>query len=158
MSHFDKAIIDVLRHEGGLVNSPQDPGGLTNFGLSQRTYPKLDLRHITKSEAIEIYRRDFWYPKYDRMPYEIAAKVFDIAVNCGARTAHKLLQRAAQVIDDGVIGNRTIDAVNAFSVGALLDNITIEQKKFYAAVVHNRPTSSIFMAGWTHRAEWHPIA
>lgn len=158
MSHFDRAVLDVLKHEGGYVRNPQDPGGETNFGISKRVYPREDIKGMTKARAIAIYRRDYWHPKYDLMPYQVAAKVFDMAVNMGAKQAHKLLQRAAGVVDDGVIGNKTVQAVNAFSVGALLDNITIEQNKYYAAVVRNRPTSSIFMAGWTHRAAWHPTA
>ena len=158
MSHFDKAILAVLKHEGGYVNNPNDPGGETRYGICKRSYPKVDIKNLTQAEAIEIYRRDFWNPKYERMPYEIAAKVFDIAVNMGQRQAHKLLQRAVNVVDDGIIGGKTIAAVMAMSIGALLDNITIEQIKYYKAVVKNRPTSSIFMAGWINRAEWHPVA
>ena len=158
MSHFDKAILAVLKHEGGYVNNPNDPGGETRYGICKRSYPKVDIKNLTQAEAIEIYRRDFWNPQYERMPYEIAAKVFDIAVNMGQRQAHKLLQRAVNVVDDGIIGGKTIAAVMAMSIGDLLDNITIEQIKYYKAVVYNRPTSSVFMAGWLKRASWHPVA
>lgn len=156
MSHFDRAILSVLQHEGGLANNPADPGGLTNFGLCQRTYPRLDIKALTKEKAIDIYRRDFWHPKYDLMPYQIAAKVFDMAVNMGAGQAHKLLQRAAGVVSDGVIGNGTTKAVNGFDVGELLNKITAEQMKFYNAVIEKKPTSKAFLAGWSHRANWHP--
>jgi len=158
MSHFDRAIISVLFHEGGYVNNPHDPGGETNFGISKRSYPNVDIKNLTKDEAIAIYRRDFWQSCYDKMPYQIAAKVFDMAVNMGVSTAHKLLQRAAQVTPDGIIGSKTLAAIAGFSVGALLDNITIEQIKYYKSVVHNRPTSAIFMAGWERRADWRPVA
>lgn len=158
MSHFDKAILNVLRHEGGYVNSPQDPGGETKFGICKRTYPMLDIRNLTEQDAIRIYRRDFWSFQYDRMPYVIAAKIFDMAVNMGAKQAAKLLQRAAGVVDDGLIGPATIKAINITEEKDLLDRITAEQMKYYHAVVKNRPTSSAFMAGWTHRAEWHPVA
>lgn len=158
MSHFDKAILNVLKHEGGYVNSTQDPGGETKYGICKRTYPMLDIRNLTEQDAIRIYRRDFWSFQYDRMPYVIAAKTFDMAVNMGAKQAAKLLQRAVEVDDDGVIGPATIKAVNAIDAGTLLDSITAEQIKYYNAVVKSRPPSSVFMAGWTHRAEWHPVA
>lgn len=158
MSHFEKAIINILRHEGGYVNHPQDPGGETNFGICKRTYPMVDIRNLTEQDAIRIYRRDFWSFQYDKMPYVIAAKTFDMAVNMGAKQAAKLLQRAAGVADDGIIGPATIKAINGTDETGLLDNITAKQMEYYKAVVNNKPTSSIFMAGWTHRAKWHPVA
>jgi lysozyme family protein len=157
MSHFDKAIVDVLRHEGGYANSPQDPGGETKYGICKRSYPSLDIKALKQADAIAIYRRDFWQRRYDEMPYQVAAKTFDMAVNMGIGQAHKLLQRAVGTDDDGIIGKMTIAAINAMSVGAVLDNITTEQITFYKAVVNNKPTSSVFMAGWIHRAEWHPV-
>lgn len=158
MSNFDRAILDVLKHEGGYVNDPADRGGATNFGLSQRTYPMIDMKQLTRDDAIAIYRRDFWQKRYDEMPYQIAAKTFDMAVNMGIGQAHKLLQRAVGAVDDGIIGPKTLAMIDGMDADDVLRRITAEQKKFYAAVVHNRPTSSVFMAGWTHRAEYHPAA
>jgi len=60
MSVFDRAIKYVLKHEGGLVNDPADPGGLTNRGITQRDYPHLDIAHLTEAETIAIYRKDYW--------------------------------------------------------------------------------------------------
>jgi lysozyme family protein len=54
MSNFDLAVEFVLRHEGGLVHNPHDPGGTTNFGISQRAYPEVDIGNLTRDEAKEI--------------------------------------------------------------------------------------------------------
>jgi lysozyme family protein len=156
MSHFYKAILPVLKHEGGFVDNPNDPGGATKWGISQRTYPLLDIRALTEQDAIAIYKRDFWAFQYDRMPYVVAAKVFDMAVNMGAKTAAKILQRAVEVVADGIIGPATIKAIESADEAVLLGNITLEQLKYYKAVVKNKPTTAVFMAGWTKRANWHP--
>ncbi|MFZ4858881.1 MAG: glycoside hydrolase family 108 protein [Desulfuromonadaceae bacterium] len=156
MSHFDKAILSVLRHEGGYVNHPSDPGGETNFGICKRSYPKLDIKALTKEEAIEIYRTDYWRYAYDKMPYRIAAKIFDIAVNMGYTPAHKILQRAVGAVDDGIVGPRTLELTNGMDEQTVLDNISEEQKKYYQAIIKRRPESAVFMAGWTKRAEWQP--
>ena len=59
---FVRAIDRVLIHEGGDADDPRDPGGRTRWGISQRTYPTLDIRRLTRTEAIALYRRDFWTP------------------------------------------------------------------------------------------------
>lgn len=156
MSHFDKAILSVLEHEGGYCNVPQDPGGETNYGICKRNYPQLDIKSLTKTSAINIYRADYWRGYYDEMPYAIAAKVFDMAVNMGHSRASKILQKALHITADGVIGKQTLAAVNSADVQTLLDNITKEQAAYYKAIVDKRPASNIFMAGWLNRANWHP--
>ena len=50
----------VLKSEGGYVNDPHDPGGETNFGISKRAYPSVDIKHLTKEGAIAIYKKDYW--------------------------------------------------------------------------------------------------
>ena len=58
MAAFEDALDLVLKHEGGYVNHPKDPGGETNYGISKRAYPDLDIRHITEEEVASIYRKD----------------------------------------------------------------------------------------------------
>lgn len=98
--------------EGGLVNNPKDKGGITNFGISQATYPDLDIANMTKSEAVQIYYEDFWTPiEGDKMPQELAINVFDAAVNMGVEKAIELMQTALEVIPDGDIGAKTLSAM-----------------------------------------------
>lgn len=156
MSHFDKAILCVLEHEGGYVHHPADPGGETNFGICKRSYPALDIKSLTRTSAINIYRADFWRVEYDKMPYEVAAKVFDMAVNMGKYQAHKLLQRAVGVDADGIIGSKTLTAISQLPVKTVLATITLEQKMFYSKLVERKPSSRVFLSGWFKRAEWHP--
>lgn len=156
MSHFDKAILEVLKHEGGYVNNRNDPGGETNFGICKRVYPNIDIYALTKQEAIDIYRRDYWRLYYDLMPYRIAAKVFDMSVNMGHGQSHKILQRAAGCVDDGIVGKFTLAAIEKLDVDTLLNRITEEQKEFYGRLIDKRPQSAVFAQGWNKRAEWQP--
>ena len=57
---FLVAVEVVLTHEGGYTNNPADPGGETNYGISKRSYPQLDIKALTREQAVEIYRQDWW--------------------------------------------------------------------------------------------------
>lgn len=155
MSTFDRAIKYVLKHEGGLVNDKADPGGLTNRGITERDYPHLDIVNLTEAETIDIYRKDYWRPVYDEMTDKDAAcKIFDMAVNMGHRQAHRLLQRAVGVRDDGVFGNETLKAAN--ECPDLVQALCTQQAEFYHKLVIKRPVMLKFLRGWLTRANWKP--
>lgn len=155
MIMFDRAIKYVLQHEGGLVNDPADPGGLTNRGITQRDYPHIDIRALTEAETIAIYRKDYWRPVYDEMTdADAACKIFDMAVNMGHRQAHKLLQRGVGVDDDGVFGPVTLAAANGCH--NLTDRLCKQQAEFYQVLVMKRPALHKFLNGWLNRARWRP--
>src|SRR5690606_38914271 len=124
---FCRAVEMVLRHEGGYVYDPADPGGETKYGISKRSYPQLDIRNLIREQAIEIYRRDWWDRYgYDRIKsLDVATKVLDLAVNMGPAAAHRLLQEALvflghQLAVDGILGPKTLAAVNAEAPPRLL--------------------------------------
>lgn len=87
---FNYCVEQILKHEGGYVNDPRDPGGETNFGISKRAYPNLDIKSLTKEVAIEIYRRDYWN-RIDKTFPELNLLVFDAAVNQGVSAANNLV-------------------------------------------------------------------
>lgn len=102
MNNFLKVFDRVISHEGGYVNDPADPGGETKFGISKRSYPKLNIADLTLEQAIVIYRTDFWDKiKGDQLPFPVAYQLFDFAANSGISTAIRYLQRAIGVADDG---------------------------------------------------------
>lgn len=156
MSNFDKAIIAVLAHEGGYVNHPADPGGETNFGITKRDHPRVDIKHLTRAQAIEIYRRDYWREYMDRMPAGVAAKHFDMCVNMGHFRAVKLLQRAMGCDEDGHIGPITLSAVAVHNPVDLIDRLAQVQLDYYRSLVEHDPAKLVFMSGWERRAGWKP--
>lgn len=92
----------LIGAEGGYVNNPKDPGGETNWGISKRAYPDLDIKALTRGQARDIYKRDFWDRCHaDELPWSVAFQAFDFAVNSGIETAVRYLQRALEVADDG---------------------------------------------------------
>jgi len=92
---FEKAMTFVAKWEGGYVNNPSDPGGETNFGISKKAYPSVDIKTLTKEQAAAIYKRDYWNTmgcNILRWPMNLV--VFDTAVNIGCAKAAELRTRA----------------------------------------------------------------
>lgn len=109
--NFDLAFDRLLGHEGGYSNDSRDPGGETNWGISKRAYPDVDIKALTQDQAKAIYRRDYWVAvRADELPDSVRFDVFDAAVNHGVTQSAKWLQRAAGAQPDGVIGAQTVAA------------------------------------------------
>lgn len=146
---FERAVDLILKHEGGYVDHASDPGGRTNFGISQRAYPDLNIKELTRYEAIDIYRSDYWLCcQCDKMPGGIGLSVFDFAVNAGNARAIRTLQYVLGVAVDGVIGPKTLAAAqdaDTVEVYAYADQRMI----FYKGLT----TFSTFGRGWTRRTE-----
>lgn len=143
-------VIDfTLEEEGGLSNDPADPGGLTNFGISQRAYPDVDVRNLTRDGAIAIYRRDYWARIHgDQLPAGVDLMVFDMAVNAGMASSAKVLQRCLGVDADGVIGEtETLPAALAADAGKLIATLRAAQLALYESL----PGWHEFGAGWGGR-------
>jgi lysozyme family protein len=162
MSDFQRAIISVLQHEGGLVNHTHDPGGITHFGISLRylqqqdpTLTAEDVKNLTQEAAIKIYQTDWWerYQYSAIQPQEIATKLFDLAINMGSQHAHICLQRALRAatgklfLEDGLLGEKSFTAINTAPPAIVLAALKSEAAGFYRSL--NKPE---FETGWLNRA------
>ena len=89
---FEKSMRFVLSWEGTtLVKDPDDPGGTTKYGISQKSHPSLDIENLTLDEAKELYYRKYWLPadcQIYKWPWCLV--IFDTAVNMGLQTARVL--------------------------------------------------------------------
>lgn len=139
-------VIDKI--EGGYVDDKNDPGGETKYGLSKKSYPNLDIKSLTKDDAIKIYKIDYWDKiKCDLMGDALAAHVFDSSINCGVKSTIKMLQRAVCVKDDGIFGSITKNAVyNANELISLMSFIN-ERYKYYRSL----KLYHIYGKGWENR-------
>lgn len=91
-----------------------DSGGKTKFGISARAYPDLDIDKLSLSDAIIIYKRDYWDAvRADELPQPLDIFVFDAAVNQGVPAAVRMLQHCAGVAQDGIIGKGTLGAIRS---------------------------------------------
>lgn len=115
MADFNKCIKFILKHEGGYVDNPDDPGKKTKYGISKKQYPKLDIKNITIEEATRIYRNDYWNKiQGDKIEDDkLALQIFDFAVNAGVKRAVKLIQRICFVKIDGIMGPLTLKSINS---------------------------------------------
>lgn len=174
MSSFELAIPVVLKHEGGFADNPKDPGGATNWGISIRYLRSIgeildldgdgdmdaaDMQLLPQGTAIEVYREFIWDPgRYGHISdQDVATKVFDLAVNMGARQAHKLLQRALRacgvtLTEDGVIGMVTLAATNKVPGFPQLAALRSEAAGFYRALAATKPDLAVFLNNWIRRA------
>lgn len=150
----------VISNEGGYVKHPSDPGGETKYGISSKQYPDLDIKELTKEDAIRIYTEDYWAKyKYNLIRDDsLAFKVLDMAVNLGPITANRLLQEAINTLGgtlvvDGIFGPKTLREVNSFDP-TTLENVLrhLQEKRYLYLVVYN-PELKVFLKGWMKRAK-----
>ena len=164
-----RMIDDILRREGGFVNHPNDRGGATNFGITQRTLAAArghavtvdDVRNLTRDEARRIYRTNYCTrPKIDRLPSLLQPILFDMSINHGPGTAIRMLQQvlgdAGQPCDvDGGIGDETIAAARraADALGSALVNRLVDRRvSFFETIVAGDASQGVFLRGWLNRA------
>ena len=170
MASFDKAIPTILKHEGGYVNDLLDPGGETNFGISKRSFPDVDIKNLSEDQAIDIYRERYWlHHIYDAIvDQDTATKVFDLAVNMGHRAAHRLLQKSLRKFRhvafknaynmpnlkiDGIFGPKTLEAVNAAEPSSVLAELRIQAAVYYVNLMVKKPGLVRFAYNWMRRAQ-----
>lgn len=142
MADFLTAVTKTLNYEGGLVDNPADPGGLTNFGISLRAHPDLtadDIRTMTRNRAVGIYRQKYWLNLYDQIESQpVANSLFDFGVTSGIHTAVQALQGVLFMqgtpAQDGQFGLNTLYAMNRQKESTLLQEFTVERLRFYAGL------------------------
>lgn len=145
---FNDFIERLLSHEGGYVNDPRDPGGETQWGISKRSYPSINIKALTREQAIAIYRRDFWEKSgADKLAPAVAFNVLDGAVNSGITQSIRWLQRAAGVADDGVWGKVTAAAVTKADPNDLVLRYNAARLDFMTRL----STWDRFGKGWARR-------
>ena len=146
--NFDQSFQKLIGHEGGYVNNPADPGGETKFGISRRSYPLEDIKRMTLDRAKVLYQRDYWGPAgCDAVPDGIKSDLFDTAVNSGVATAIRLLQNAVGAAPDGMLGPKTLQAINDMPAPRLVARFNGWRLAFMA----NTPQWDTFSRGWVRR-------
>jgi len=155
-TNFEDALAALLKHEGGYVNHPSDPGGMTNLGVTKRVWEEwvnrpvdeAEMRALTPDTVAPLYKAKYWDMVHgDQLPSGVDLCVFDCAVNSGVKRAAKFLQRAVGVDDDGVIGRGTLAAVEALAPEEIIDRFCAERLSFLEAL----PTFATFGKGWSRR-------
>lgn len=144
-------------YEGGFVDHPEDPGGATNYGVTQRVYDNFrdshgverrSVRYITDTEVDEIYRQQYWNPILgDQLPSGVDLAVHDYAVNSGVPKAVKDLQRILGVTVDGHLGIITLAESKKRDPKQLITQLCQARMAFLKRLKHWKH----FGRGWTRR-------
>ena len=159
---FEECLARVLKHECGYVNDPLDTGGRTNLGVTQRVWEEwvghpvseADMRALTPQKIAPMYKMKYWNPSYcEKLPKGLDYVVFDFAVNAGPGRSVKTLQQAIGVVADGVIGPRTMAAINGANPKELISKFSDARTDFYQGIVARKPDQVRFIRGWLNRVE-----
>jgi lysozyme family protein len=154
--NWDACFTMVLKHEGGFVNHPKDPGGMTNLGVTRtnwelylnRDVTEAEMRALTPEIVKPFYKKNYWDKiKGDELPSGVDYAAYDLAVNSGTSKAAKYLQRIAGVADDGVIGPRSLEALEKCYPADTVDELCHMRMDFLKGL----NTFDTFGKGWTSR-------
>jgi len=154
--NFEKCLAMVLKHEGGFVNHPKDPGGMTNLGVTRKVWEEwvghsvdeLTMRSLGPEDVAPLYKKNYWDKcRCDDLPSGVDFAVFDLAVNSGPGRSSKFLQKSLGVAADGAIGPATLTAVSQANPQELASKICTIRLEFLQAL----PTWGTFGKGWGRR-------
>ena len=157
-SNFDYCLPKFLRHEGGYVDHPRDPGGATNMGVTianfrryvKRNGTKADLRRITREQVAKVFKAHYWDKvKGDALPSGVDYAVADFAINSGPSRAAKYLQAVVGVKQDGKIGPATLTAVDAMDPATIVKRLCANRLAFMKRL----RIWSTFGRGWKRRVD-----
>ena len=156
--NFVKSLHHVLKSEGGFVDHPDDPGGVTNKGITARTYENFlggpvdvqMMRDIPDNHVEEIYKDMYWeVVRADDLPAGVDLCVFDFGVNAGPIRSAKMLQSCVDATEDGVIGPKTLARVSEQDTEELIKLFSIKREEYYKSLRH----FETFGRGWLRRNE-----
>jgi lysozyme family protein len=156
--NFKDCLDLVLKHEGGYIDHPKDPGGRTNLGVTQRVWEEWighpatekDMRELTPAIVAPMYEMRYWRTSYcEKLPRGLDLLVFSMAVNAGAGRSVKLLQDAIGVVADGVIGPNTMTKINEANVETLIDKFSEARTAYYRGL----KLFPVFGKGWLNRTD-----
>lgn len=154
--NFDAALKAILHHEGGYVNHPRDPGGMTNLGVTKRVWEEwvgheVDekaMRGLTPEMVAPLYKQKYWDRiRGDDLPAGVDYAVFDAAVNSGPGRAAKWLQTAVGAVPDGAIGPATMGRVADMKSTDIIEKYQATRLAFMQSL----PTWDTFGRGWGRR-------
>jgi len=154
----DPEVIDGLcitksqKKKVGYVNDPYDTGGETKFGIAQN-FTKKRVIDMTLEDAMVHYYNNYWLASNcNEMPPKVAIIHFDGCVNHGVKQASKFLQRVIGVVDDGIVGARTLSILNSIQdIDSIVIEIADRREAFYNRIVERNPSQKRFLKGWMIR-------
>lgn len=161
MADYRVLVPIIKKWEGGFSDNPNDSGGATNKGVTLATFRQFygqnktvnDLKAITDAQWLNIFLSGYWNKvrATEINNQSIANIIVDWAWASGPDTAARKVQKIVNVDVDGIVGPKTLAAINAYNPQQLFDRIKSERISFVENLVKNRPKDSVFLTGWKNR-------
>jgi lysozyme family protein len=154
--NFDKCFALVIADEGGFVDHPKDPGGMTNLGVTRKNWEaylnrdvtEIEMRGLTPDAVKPFYKAMYWDKiKGDQLPAGVDYATYDLAVNSGVGRAAKMLQQIAGVLVDGALGPKSMAAIRERDPKQMVDALCDMRLAFLKRL----PTFDTFGKGWNRR-------
>lgn len=164
MANIDIFIPKLIKHEGGYVNHPRDKGGATKYGVTLNTWKDIgydkDNNGIIDSEDIKLLAvEDFklvaakywnlW--KADEIVNQSVAELLVDWVYTSGKWGIIIPQRLLKVTADGIVGPKTLNALNRLNQSQVFEELFRERKMFFESIVKNNPGQKVFLKGWLNR-------
>ena len=159
MADINLLVPKILKYEGGYVNNPFDKGGATNMGVTLAAWQHLghptateeDIKNLTQDD-FKMVLRQYWNQwQADRIENQSIAEILVDWVWGSGVWGIKIPQRILGVVDDGQVGNKTIEALNSANQIDLYNKIFQARKDFLNQIVEHNPSQHIFLQGWLNR-------
>lgn len=150
----------ILKWEGGFVYDKDDLGGATNRGVTLATYRSVfgnkktanDLKRMTQAQWGVIFKKYYWDKwKADDIKCQNVANILVDWLWCSGSYGIKIPQKVLGVSIDGIVGTKTIAAINARDGRELFDTIKQERKDYIDRICQARPQNKKFKKGWLNR-------
>lgn len=173
-----KTMIDnIIKVEGGYADDPQDKGGKTMYGITEKVARnngyKGDMKDLPLSFAQDVYVNQYYYkPKFNLVYIvnpSLAEECTDSGVNMGTKWPSLWLQGLlnafnnngkmyADIVEDGVIGTKTINALNSYKalrgtkgMIVLYNAMNSLQTARYYEIVKKNKSQERFFWGWINQ-------
>ena len=169
LKNFVKCVERTLKWEGGFVDNPNDPGGRTNKGITQKEYDRYrqekaeatqDVKDISDDEVVEIYYNNYYLQVHSELfeaDIKVQWKVFDIGVNMGVSRAMRFVQTIIGTVPDGQFGPNSQMKLAAYKLNSnwsslMMQSLVNLQTQKYKDLATNNPKLQVFLKGWLRRA------
>jgi len=154
--NFEKSLEMLLHHEGGFVNHPKDPGGVTNLGVTKKVFEKWvgrevsieEMKDLTHEDVAPIYKKNYWDKlRADDLASGLDFAAFDWGVNSGNGRPAKVIQKYIGATQDGAIGPKSLTLIAENDPSKIIQYLYEQRQKFYESLKHFKT----FGKGWTRR-------
>lgn len=158
IGNFKECLDLVLKSEGGYINHKDDPGGMTNLGVTKRVWQEYtgheadekEMRSLTPEKVAPLYEQKYWRPCYGEvLPRGLDFIIFSMAVNAGPGRSVKLFQQSLGLVPDGIIGPRTRELISTSNTATLITKFSEARREYYKSL----KTFPAFGRGWLARVD-----